>query len=314
VSTSQLGSTEGVVFDIDSFAVHDGPGIRMAVYLKGCPLSCDWCHSPESQDAEPELVFMRDRCSACGACVDACLRGCHSFVRSDADNARSASRHSVAFATCVACGECVEVCPNRALGIKGERMAAEEVVRRAVRLKPFFAHSGGGVTLTGGEVCGQPDFACAVLDGCREAGIHTAVETSGFCDAEVIEAIAERSDLVLYDLKLADPIMHRRHTGASNEKIVGNLARLPVDRVVVRVPLIPGITDTEENVRAIAELAANAGITRVELLPYNPTAAAKYEWIGRSYAIDGTPQPDAVLDRLREIATDATQVSASIDR
>jgi len=147
----------GQVFDLDTFAIHDGPGIRLTVYLKGCPLSCAWCHSPESQSAERQLVIARDRCAYCGACVEACPAGAHKVVE---------GAHTIERAVCLACGRCVEACPQGALAIKGFAITAEEVIQRAVRLKPFFRYSGGGITLTGGEVTQQPDFTEAILKGC----------------------------------------------------------------------------------------------------------------------------------------------------
>ncbi|MHC4251181.1 MAG: 4Fe-4S dicluster domain-containing protein [Planctomycetota bacterium] len=150
--------TEGLVFDIDTFAVHDGPGVRMAVYFKGCPLRCRWCHSPESQGRRPEVILMRDRCKACGACARACPEGAHK-VREGG--------HSFERVSCRVCGACVSECPSGALAVIGRRTSAGEVVARAARMKPFFEHSGGGVTLTGGEVTSQPEFAAAVLDGLR---------------------------------------------------------------------------------------------------------------------------------------------------
>jgi pyruvate formate lyase activating enzyme len=279
------GDVEGLIFDVDNFAVHDGPGIRMAVYLKGCPLACAWCHSPESQRAVPELVFVADRCAACGACVQACAHGVHEL---------SGSAHLLHRANCEVCGRCAEGCIPHALSVKGYSVPADEVVRRAVRMRPFFAHS-GGVTLSGGEVTMQPDFAEAVLTGCREAGIHTAIETCGACDWPTLERLADRADLVLYDLKLIDEAAHRRWTGASNRPILENARRLAGHNVQVRVPLIPGVTDTEANLRAIADFMAGAGLRRVALLPYNPSAGAKYEWLDLPYAIKVEPQDAAQL-------------------
>ena len=286
---------EGTIFDIDTFAVHDGPGIRMAVYLKGCPLACRWCHSPESRRAAPELILVGDRCGLCGACATVCPQDVHQVD----------GGHALAWKDCRACGACVESCPGRALAIKGYRIAAAEVVDRAARLRPFFARSGGGVTLTGGEVTTQSGFAAAVLSGCRELGIHTAIETCGACRWEHLAEVAEHADLVLFDLKLMDPDAHARWTGADNRRILENLDRLARARqrdVQVRVPLIPEITDTEENMRDIFARVRDLGLSSVALLPFNPAAGAKYEWLGMVCPVQGEPQSEAALAQLAGMA------------
>lgn len=286
--------TEGVIFDIDSFAVHDGPGIRMTVYLKGCPLTCAWCHSPESQRAEPELILARERCLLCGCCVAACPQGLHSIED---------GHHSIDRGPCQACGRCVDACAAGAVSIKGYAITAGEVVTKATRMKPFFDHSGGGVTLTGGEVSMQPEFALAVLKGCRAQGIHTAIETCGACDWGTLEELALFSDLVLYDIKLIDDVAHRKWVGASNRGILENAARLTGRDVQIRLPLIPGITDTRENVEGIFSLMMDAGLSRVALLPYNESAGAKYEWLDKCYDLQGSRQSDDELAGLIALAT-----------
>ena len=179
---------KGLIFDLDTFAVHDGPGIRMAVYLKGCMLSCRWCHSPESQQDYPEPIFIAGRCVLCGRCVAACQSGVHRIVD---------GRHELDRWLCVYCFQCVWNCPTAALQMKGTLISSEELVARARHLKPFFDHSGGGVTLTGGEVTMQADFAAAVLAGCKAHGIHTAIETCGAGRWEQLEKLLDYTDLIL---------------------------------------------------------------------------------------------------------------------
>ncbi|MBC7235149.1 MAG: glycyl-radical enzyme activating protein [Chloroflexi bacterium] len=279
---------EGTIFDLDTFAVHDGPGIRLAVYLKGCPLACAWCHSPESQRREPQLVFAQERCVLCGGCVAVCPQGVHVL---------EGGEHHVEFALCRACGQCASVCVTGAVSIKGYLVTAQEIVDRARRMIPFFRHSGGGITLTGGEVTLQSDFSEAVLAGCRALGVHTAIETCGASTWPTLERLARHTDLILYDLKLMDDEAHRRWTGVSNRQILENARRLAESgyQVQVRVPLIPGITDTDENIGAVFAFMCKMGLHSVTLLPYNESAGAKYEWLGQEYGLTGERQPDQAL-------------------
>ena len=291
---SELSAIEGVIFNLDQTAIHDGPGVRMNVYLKGCPLHCVWCHSPESQAFAPEVVWYEIRCIACGRCVQACPVGIRTLGLMSAEDRQR----------CALCGDCVAVCPAGALEIVGHTVTAGEIVEEAAKLRPFFARSDGGVTLTGGEPTAQPEFAHAIAALCRDAEIHVAIETCGVAPPEVFERLAEVVDLFLFDLKHPDSDTHLELTGASNELILDNLARLVESgaQVVVRVPLIPTINDDEETVRTMARLAAERGIERITLLPYNPATAGKYSWVRRELKLgDVQRQSPEYLELLAEI-------------
>lgn len=288
MSATQTNAS-GTIFDVDSFAVHDGPGIRMSVYLKGCPLRCLWCHSPESQSPAPELAFVASRCTRCGRCAGECPARLHSV---------SQESHAIDRGRCECCGRCAEACPAGALAVKGMTVTADLIVERAARLAPFLRNSGGGVTLTGGEVTQQVEFAAAILAGCSQRGIHTAIETCGQCDWPLLERLADLCDLILYDLKLIDEEQHRQWTGASNRRILANARRLAGRNVTIRLPLIPDITDTSPNLAAVTDFMRAAGLSQLTLLPYNPSAAAKYDWLGRRFEIPGQSQPAEHLDAL----------------
>ena len=272
----------GTIFDFDETALHDGPGVRMTVYLKGCPLTCAWCHSPESQAAGPEVVWYETRCGGCRACAGACPQSVRRpGLIAPEDRAR-----------CTLCGACIEACPAGALEVKGRAITAGEVADRADRLKPFFARTGGGVTITGGEPTAQPDFALAIATLCREVGIHVALETCGLAPWETIESLAEVVDLWLYDLKLPDSASHEEYTGAGNEQIIENMRALIESgaEVLVRVPLIPEVNDDEGTIREIARLVAGVGARRIELLPFNPATGGKYSWLGLANPLPGARQ------------------------
>ena len=296
--TSALGAARGTIFAIDQTATHDGPGVRMTVYLKGCPLRCVWCHSPESVAPRPEVVWYELKCKQCGACGVACAAELPPWFEQDEDDR----------ARCKQCGACVEKCPADALEVKGFERTAGEIADEAERLKPFFLRTGGGVTLTGGEPTMQPDFAFAIAALCRERSIHVAVETCGCTPWERLDRLAETVDLWLFDLKDADAERHKRHTGAELAPILDNLRRLAARGadVLVRVPVVPGCNGSPDDVGAVARAARDCGATKLSLLPFNPAAPGKYAWLRRPYPLAGVErQSDAEMQALAAIVRDA---------
>ncbi len=292
-------AVRGLVLDVDRFASHDGPGIRTVVFLKGCPLACRWCHSPESQAAKPQVLYQAERCIACGLCFGECPEGALS-----ADEADSGGRAAIDRSRCTACGRCVEVCYPGALRLAGRPVSAAELASSIARDLPYFRASGGGMTLSGGEPTQQPEFSCELLRACRRDGIDTALETCGYAPWETLAEVASAADLVLYDVKHMDSAAHARLTGAPNDVILANLERLAASHpaVQVRVPCIAGVNDDEPHIARIAAFVAGLGIGELTLLPYNAAAAAKYRWIGRRYPLEGTQaQSGETMDRLAAV-------------
>jgi pyruvate formate lyase activating enzyme len=276
----------GTVFDIRRYAIHDGPGIRTAVFFKGCPLSCAWCHNPEGRLNTPELIFRPNRCILCGDCLDVCP---NDAVRRQGDGIL------IDRARCTVSGVCAVVCPAEALEVVGRTMDVARVLAEVERDRAFYEQSGGGVTFTGGEPLAQPDFLLDLLSACRARGIHTVVDTSGFAPWETLDRIHPLVDLFLYDLKLIDDARHRQWTGVSNAGILSNLRRLSAagSNLRVRIPLVPGVNDDEADLRLTGEfLASLPHVPPVELLPYHAIAAGKYASLGREYTLGDVRSPD----------------------
>ncbi len=276
----------GVVWDIRKYSLHDGPGIRTTVFLKGCPLSCRWCCNPESQVAAPEITWIRERCLSCDTCLHACERDAISVDRS--------GRRHVDRVRCDLCEECAKRCPGGSMTIVGRARSVDDVLREVGQDAIFYSRSGGGLTLSGGEPLAQAAFAAELLRRYKAdyVGYHTTVETCGEAAWEDVALVAPHVDLFLYDIKHMDAFEHRRLTGAGNERILENAARLAASgaSLVVRMPVVPDRNDDEENLRRTADFALSVlQVDRIDLLPYHRLGEPKYSRLGRSYYLADVP-------------------------
>jgi pyruvate formate lyase activating enzyme len=289
------------IFDIKKYSINDGPGIRTTVFFSGCPLSCLWCHNPESQSLTPELLYRQNRCLMCGACVEVCPEGAISLESNRFASRRLTVKSQETFDSiitdrekCVSCQTCVSTCYSGARQFSGREMTVSQVMDQVKREIPFYDESGGGVTFSGGEPLMQPSFLAELLTACRKEEIHTIVDTSGFSNWNVFEQIRGNVDLFLYDLKHMDSARHREVTGVPNEIILENLRKLAErgHKILLRIPLIPGINDDEENLHASGEfLASLPKLEGVELMGYHNIAQAKYEALSREYKLADTKPP-----------------------
>jgi pyruvate formate lyase activating enzyme len=286
----------GMIFNIQRYSIHDGPGIRTTVFLKGCPLACFWCQNPESQALEPEILFERTRCTACGQCVIACPSGSNALI----DKAVKIDRNK-----CTGCGECVAVCPNQSRRLAGREATVDEVIEEVLRDRKFYESSGGGVTLSGGEPSLQADFALELLRRFKKEGLHTALDTCGYVSWKTLRTLLDYTDLVLFDIKCLDAARHSKATGKPNELIVENVRKIAGSgETWIRIPLVPGFNDSEEEVRAILTfIKRELGLTKIDLHRYNPLGEEKYARLDRPCA-HLTPQPEEYAEKLREIAAE----------
>ena len=258
----------GKIFDIQRLSVHDGPGIRTTVFLKGCPLRCLWCHNPESQSFDVSIGFNANKCVGCGKCANVC----------QAHSVRD-GRHHYTRSLCTACGKCADVCSDKAMLVSGREADVDEVLREVMKDKNFYKNSGGGVTFSGGEPLSQPQFLLALLQAAKAAGLHTAVDTSGFGKSETVRAIAPYTDLFLFDWKESNEEKHLAFTGISNVPIKENLRLLDSlnANVILRCPIIPGLNDTAEHLDGIATLAADFScVQAVNVMAFHKLGDGKY--------------------------------------
>jgi len=289
-----MKNTKPIIFDIQKFSVHDGPGIRTTVFFKGCPLKCLWCSNPESQNPKPELMYFEDHCTHCYQCIEACPL---QAISKDDDGQLVHDRK-----TCNACGDCIEECLADAIAVSGREMTVEEVCRTAEKDMSYYRNSGGGVTLSGGEPTSQPEAMFELLSKFGEMGIHTCLDTCGFAAWDILKEAVTFADLVLMDIKHMDTGAHKRLTGVGNELILENtknIAGMGVP-VIIRVPLIPGLNDSNENINQLGQFMKAHNLPSVDLLPYHCFSLSKHQALGLTYMLEGVADPEQ--DEIQRVA------------
>ena len=275
---------KGMVFNIERYAVHDGPGIRTIVFLSGCRLRCWWCQNPEGQELKPQLIFLVNNCTGCGKCISLCSNQAIEQIN---------GKIVMNWNKCKRCLECVEICPNEARQNVIKVITSNGVLEEIIKDIPFYRRSNGGVTLSGGDPLVQSDFASEILKLCKERRIHTAIETSGFSDWDNFVKVLKYTDFIFFDIKHMDSTKHKYGTGVGNEKILENLKKISNlnKNIVIRIPIIPGFNDSIENIEKTAKYVKDLkNIIKLELLPYNKLGVIKYERIGKQYLLND-PEP-----------------------
>ncbi len=305
-----LSADCGLVFDIQRFSTHDGPGIRTTVFTKGCPLSCLWCQNPEGIELKRNLSYFKNKCIACGTCIGVCPEKAITFVSGNKKDGIAVDK-----AKCTQCGECVGVCPSMALAFDSKYMTVKQVMDEVVKDTAFFGDF-GGVTLSGGDPFYQWEFTLAVLKACKAANLRTAIETSLYASPQILDLFLPYLDLLIADMKVFDAEKHLRYTGKDNELIKENFRFLDaflrsgktMPQILVRIPMIPGYTATEDNIRSVAEFIHTLSPKiQMELLNYNPLAKSKYNLLGQPYLFTKNPKmyPPEEMDRFYRILAEA---------
>ena len=271
---------KGIVTDIQRFSLNDGAGIRTTVFLKGCNMKCSWCHNPETISAHSQLMFYENKCIGCGKCFQACPKGAHKLVD---------GKHVIDRDLCVNCGKCTESCYAEALVMCGKLMSTDDVMKQVCQDKAYYDASHGGVTISGGEVLCNSAFAEELADKCHEEGIEVAIETNLSIPFEKVQSLFDKVDFIMCDLKIFEDALHKEYTGISNKVVLENLKKLDGlnKPVIVRTPLIPGVTDTKENIGAIAKyIKGMKNLQRYELLNFNPLGEGKYRSLDKENAFE----------------------------
>lgn len=297
---SDLLSIRGHIFNVQSYCIHDGPGIRSTVFVKGCPLTCRWCQNPESQLAKPQLMFYVDKCVSCGGCAAVCPEGAVAW--------QPESKPATDRDTCTACGACAAVCPAKAREITGQTVTVGEALEQALADKLFFDGSGGGMTISGGEPLMQPEFTAALFEAAQAEGVHTAIETCNFASRAVVDRVYAHVDLALCDIKHMDSAVHQAITGVPNEGILDNILyirRTLKKPMAIRIPVVPGYNGDLENIGAAARFVAEQLGTDVplHLLPYHRLGESKGQSLERAdYELHVEPPTDEYMAERKALA------------
>lgn len=301
---------KGIVLRIEKTSIHDGEGLRTVVFLKGCPLRCQWCSTPESLSKNVQRGYDKELCQLCGRCVDMCPTQALSFAEERGVK--------VNYSSCKGCLRCAANCPNNAVKAYGREMTVSQVVSEICKDEVFFFHSGGGVTLSGGECLQQPDFAEEILRNCRMQGIDTAIETSLFAPWSHIETLLPWLNTIYVDVKHGDTAEHKKYTGVDNSLILENLVRLNASPIAfklhLRIPLVPGINDSDESLLSILRLADNLSkVTEIEVLPYHRLGVRTYSLLDKKYLLENlsTPEKNYIIERIMFLRNKSTRISVS---